>query len=119
MPVRRSVSRVLFPTIASEKKRGIVGRRPFIWGAGCPNASMRPTRTTARRQGLPNAGDVRKHSPRRRPFLSGLASGGVYRASAVTSTAVGSYRHPFTLTPVLPGRFAFCGTFPEVALAGR
>lgn len=27
--------------------------------------------------------------------------------------------HPFTLTPAKPERFAFCGTFPKVALAGR
>ncbi len=27
--------------------------------------------------------------------------------------------HPFTLTRLEAGRFAFCGTFPEVALAGR
>ncbi len=51
--------------------------------------------------------------------LLGLAPGGVYHASAVTFGAVRSYR---TLSP-LPmadhGRFAFCGTFPRVAPAGR
>ena len=56
------------------------------------------------------------------PSLYGLAPGGVYRAVPVTGNAVRSYR---TLSP-LPrdsrsghGRFAFCGTFPGVAPAGR
>src|SRR5690349_19989661 len=52
--------------------------------------------------------------------LFGLAPGGVYRAVPIAGTAVGSYP---TLSP-LPvartlGRFAFCGTFPRVAPAGR
>ncbi|GES48235.1 hypothetical protein Rhsp01_04720 [Rhizobium sp. NBRC 114257] len=51
--------------------------------------------------------------------LFGFAPGGVFRAVAVARDAVGSYP---TLSP-LPdpeiGRFAFCGTFPEVAPAGR
>ncbi len=58
-----------------------------------------------------------------RSSLLGLAPGGVYRAAPVTGRAVRSYR---TLSP-LPaggslredGRFAFCGTFPGVAPAGR
>ena len=56
-----------------------------------------------------------------RPFLFGLAPGGVYPATPVTARAVRSYR---TLSP-LPAdlavcrRFAFCGTFPGVAPAGR
>src|SRR3989338_4227000 len=53
------------------------------------------------------------------PPLFGLAPGGVCRAASVTVRAVRSYR---TLSP-LPGpkarRFAFCGTFPGVAPAGR
>ncbi len=52
------------------------------------------------------------------PPLFGLAPGGVCRAAPVASRAVRSYR---TLSP-LPrnaGRFAFCGTFPGVAPAGR
>ena len=59
------------------------------------------------------------------PSLFGLAPGGVYHAAAVTVGAVRSYR---TLSP-LPAaatrawqpdrRFAFCGTFPGVAPAGR
>lgn len=55
--------------------------------------------------------------------LFGLAPGGVYRAASVASCAVGSYP---TLSPlprqdfsIRPGRFAFCGTFPKVTLAGR
>jgi len=53
------------------------------------------------------------------PPLFGLAPGGVYRAVPVARSAVRSYR---TLSP-LPAangrRFAFCGTFPGVAPAGR
>jgi len=50
--------------------------------------------------------------------LFGLAPGGVCRAVHVAMSAVGSYP---TLSPLLrqAERFAFCGTFPEVALAGR
>lgn len=60
--------------------------------------------------------------------LFGLAPGGVYRAASVAGRAVGSYP---TLSPLprrlivsqagnqVAGRFAFCGTFPGVAPAGR
>ena len=62
-----------------------------------------------------NAPMVRSH----RPFLFGFAPGGVYPAIPVARDAVRSYR---TLSP-LPGpetgRFAFCGTFPRLAPAGR
>ena len=61
--------------------------------------------------------------PRTVPSLFGLAPGGVYRAASVAGRAVRSYR---TLSPLPsarpePGRrrFAFCGTFPRVAPAGR
>ena len=59
------------------------------------------------------------------PSLFGFAPGGVYHAATVTGSAVRSYR---TLSPLpvfvpaswnLAGRFAFCGTFPRVAPAGR
>ncbi len=59
------------------------------------------------------------------PSLLGLAPGGVYRAVAVAGDAVRSYR---TLSPLPAGarrtsrpgrRFAFCGTVPGVAPAGR
>lgn len=62
------------------------------------------------------------------PFLFGLAPGGVYRASPVTSGAVRSYRtvsplpsaRPMVSHVTEPGRRSvFCGTFPEVTLAGR
>ena len=68
-----------------------------------------------RRCGNPSAAQSR------RPFLFGLAPGGVYPATPVTERAVRSYR---TLSP-LPAdlavcrRFAFCGTFPGVTPAGR
>jgi hypothetical protein len=55
------------------------------------------------------------------PSLLGLAPGGVCHATAVTGGAVRSYR---TLSPLPPARkrarrFAFCGTVPGVAPAGR
>ena len=57
------------------------------------------------------------------PSLLGLAPGGVYPATPVAGGAVRSYR---TLSPLpvfapegFGGRFAFCGTFPGVAPAGR
>ena len=64
-----------------------------------------------------NAPVVQSH----RSFLFGLAPGGVYRAAPVSRRAVRSYR---TLSPLPVGfatnwRFAFCGTFPGVAPAGR
>ena len=74
---------------------------------------------------------VRKHTCRGpcgpgAPPLFGLAPGGVCPAADVAAGAVRSYR---TLSPLpasrdaeAPGRdrrFAFCGTFPKVTLAGR
>jgi hypothetical protein len=53
------------------------------------------------------------------PSLFDFAPGGVYPASDVAAAAVRFYR---TLSP-LPGqsqrRFAFCGTVPKIAFAGR
>ena len=61
-----------------------------------------------------------------RPFLFGLAPGGVYLAATVAGRAVRSYRTLSTLPADLSlqrvsagRRFAFCGTFPGVAPAGR
>src|SRR5690606_41395159 len=51
--------------------------------------------------------------------LFGLAPGGVYRATPVTRPPVRSYRTLSPLPRTEPGRFAFCGTFPGVAPAGR
>jgi len=51
-------------------------------------------------------------------LLFGLAPGGVYHAVSVTRNPVRSYR---TLSP-LPTksrRSTLCGTFPQIALAGR
>ena len=58
---------------------------------------------------------------RRCPPLFGLSPGGVCRAGPVTRTAVRSYR---TLSPLPPPvargrRFAFCGTFPDLAAGCR
>lgn len=57
----------------------------------------------------------------RRPPLFGLAPGGVYRAAPITGGAVRFYRtvSPLPQGVATPRRFVFCGTFPEVALAGH
>ena len=55
----------------------------------------------------------------RRPPLLGLAPGGVYPAIAVAGDAVRSYRTLSPLPAADGGRFAFCGTVPGVAPAGR
>lgn len=71
-----------------------------------------PTRITRPKTGCRPAGAG--------PALSlfGLAPGGVYLATPVTSGAVGSYP---TLSPLPPKRWrsTLCGTFPGVAPAGR
>ncbi len=55
--------------------------------------------------------------------LFGLAPGGVYPAASVAGGAVRSYRTLSSLPRANPKagawRFAFCGTFPGVAPAGR
>ena len=117
-------------------------RRPFPDG-GAPSNASRPVsrvlyggfrRATAIPLGrsLPDASRNLPGWPARKrawnrssaPSLFGLAPGGVYRAGPVAGPAVGSYP---TLSP-LPAvsgrsregrRFAFCGTFPGVAPAGR
>ena len=53
------------------------------------------------------------------PPLFGFAPGGVYRAASVAGRAVGSYPTLSPLPRPQPRRFAFCGTFPGVAPAGR
>ena len=53
------------------------------------------------------------------PSLFGFAPGGVYPATTVTSRAVRSYRTLSPLPTSQDRRFAFCGTFPGVAPAGR
>ena len=108
MQVRRPVSRVLSPPV-----RAMDGH-----SSGMPVTGhlARPTRVAARKHRcrLPGV-----------PPLFGLAPGGVYLASAVTGAAVRSYRTLSPLPPSSPSgdsrgwRFAFCGTFPEVTLAGR
>jgi len=86
-------------------------------GRPLPGASRdRPGRRRGNPPGRPKAG---------LPPLLGLAPGGVCPAAAVAGGAVRSYR---TISP-LPartsrswgqdGRFAFCGTVPGVAPAGR
>ncbi len=92
--------------------RGCATRQPFIWDA---------RRRTPRATYPDGALEHRAQAPM--PSLFGLAPGGVYRAATVTGRAVGSYP---TLSPLpagiagdTDGRFAFCGTFPGVAPAGR
>jgi len=113
------------------------GRRPLIviaswpvsrvlYGGGCPPRDGHSSWTpVARRLTLPTRmtgpeTGLRTHA--RAPSLFGIAPGGVYHAGPVARSAVGSYP---TVSP-LPqeaeaprGGTLFCGTFPEVALAGR
>ena len=58
-------------------------------------------------------------APKSAPPLFGLAPGGVCRAAAVTGSAVRSYRTLSPLPRLAQGRFALCGTFPEVTFGGR
>jgi hypothetical protein len=99
---RRPVSRVLSPG----RPRGW----PFIWDA----------RRRAPRATYPDGG-AETRGPEGVPSLFGLAPGGVCRAVGVTVDAVRSYRtlSPLPQGPKAQGRFAFCGTFPGVAPAGR
>ena len=112
---RWPVSRVLSPAA----KR----RDDHSSGTSVTGRLVRPTRAAARKCALPaDAGT---------PPLLGLAPGGVYPAAPVAGRAVRSYR---TLSPFPTSlkirrasprklwrsrRFAFCGTFPRVAPAGR
>jgi hypothetical protein len=91
------VSRILFPDALRRSVR-------------------RPSISTRRRRrvlcGLP-AGIGRAALER---LLSGLAPGGVYRATPVTRGAGGLLHRRFTLTPCAdaPERSVFCGTVPRV-----
>ncbi len=53
------------------------------------------------------------------PPLFGLAPGGVYPAVLRCRRRGALLPHPFTLTAGKRRRFAFCGTIPRVAPAGR
>ncbi len=103
---RWPVSRVLSPPDAGDDHSS---------GTSVTGRLARPTRTAARKCALPARADI--------PSLLGLAPGGVYLATRVTAGAVRSYR---TLSPLPQSgrgaslrRFAFCGTVPGVAPAGR
>lgn len=83
-------------------------RRPFIWDARCRT----PLATYP--GGWPGNG---LGSPPRRPYSVLLPVG-----FTVPSPLPGprwALTPPFHPYPRMRGRFAFCGTFPEVALAGR
>jgi len=87
-------------------------RWPFIW-----DARYRTPRAT-----YPGGGaETRLLNKFNMPPLFGLAPGGVYPAAPVTGGAVRSYRtlSPLPLGPKPVRRFAFCGTVPGVAPAGR
>ena len=101
--VRRPVSRVLSP--ARERADGW----PFIW-----DARRRTPRAT-----YPDGGAETRPIETDLPSLLGLAPGGVCRAAPVAGGAVRSYRTLSPLPGPKAGRFAFCGTFPRVAPAGR
>ena len=111
---RRPVSRVL--------SRPLRAMDDHSSGTSVTGRLARPTRAAAAETRLADAGP---EGPVGRPPLCGLAPGGVYHAVAVAGGAVRSYR---TLSPLPPRairrsrwarRFAFCGTFPGVAPAGR
>ncbi len=85
-----------------------LGRRLLAASSGLPGSDGGPDQSAAR--------------PERTSFLLGLASGGVYRASRVTSAAGALLPHLFTLTCISQQRnhrrYVFCGTVPSLA-AGR
>jgi len=100
----RPVSRVLYGPGASAGTW-----RPFIWDARC-----RAPRAT-----YPNgwAGNRPRVSPRAVPIRSCSRWGLPCRSRC--RQRGGLLPHPFTLAAAMPRRSAFCGTFPEVALAGH
>ena len=90
-------------------------------GTSVAGRLARPTRAAAAETRLAGAGP---EGPVGRPPLCGLAPGGVCPATAVAGGAVRSYRTLSPLPAAIPKtgrdrRFAFCGTFPGVAPAGR
>ena len=101
--------------------RGSLRRDGHSSGTRVAARLKQPTRTAMRKRIPP-----RSRSHEAVPSLFGFAPGGVCLASPVTRAAVRSYH---TLSPLLlpasaatsaiRGRFAFCGTFPGVAPAGR
>ena len=112
---RRPVSRVLYPPARAG------GRRPFLWDVRC-----RTPRATypGGRCGSSPARRARRRG-RRRPYLVLLPVGfTVPPLSPGARCALTAPFHPYrvgagaTGTPG-HGRFAFCGTFPGVAPAGR
>ncbi len=127
-----SASRTRAAATAAEHRKGQGARRPVsrvlspsTWrgmaihlGRPSPDASSDQPGRLARKPAY-----RRPKAAGGAPPLFGLAPGGVYSAASVAACAVRSYR---TLSP-LPaspergpdGRFAFCGTFPGVAPAGR
>ena len=107
---RRPVSRVLYPP-----------RRTMAIHLGRPLPDASRDRPGRRRENPPAGSLVLDGQGPGAPSLLGLAPGGVYPAAPVAGGAVRSYR---TLSPLPAGRgrsrrFAFCGTFPGVAPAGR
>ena len=101
--VSRPVSRVLYGGLSPTW-------RPFVW-----DVRYRTPRAT-------NPGDWSgkdRNSCEPTPPLFGFAPGGVCRAVPVAGSAVGSYPTFSPLPPTHRRRFVLCGTFPEVALAGR
>ncbi len=121
---------VLAPRLAPADHRNRKGKKcqpackpGFVWrgiaaardghSSGTPVAGRlaQPTRAA----GLERTGSLAEPAPP----LFGFAPGGVYRAASVAGRAVGSYPTLSPLPRPQPRRFAFCGTFPGVAPAGR
>ena len=119
-----------------ERQTGPNGRSPSGWGrsrwgkkkeSACKPGSVENNHSSRRRVTAALQQPTRKArgprvSPCGDPSLFGLAPDGVFRAAAVTSDAVRSYR-TFSPLPVpgCPGhrRFVLCGTFRSLAAPRR
>lgn len=104
MHTSRSVSRVLYGGIAP-------AWRPFIWDAGYPAPlAVNPN-------GSPKTGPCRGEPRQRRSYSTLLPVG--FAVPLPLPVARWALTPPFHPGPRKRGWFVFCGTFPEVALAGR
>src|SRR4029453_3453266 len=88
------------------------GQQPFVWSPGCPgDRAADPRGTGGPPAPSPEAGA---------PLLHGLAPGGVYRASALTSGPGELLPRRFTLAPgAKPGAVCSLWHFPPVARGRR
>ena len=103
MTIRVKIIRIKYQRVYKPGSVLIAKGQSFIWDRYCY---------------LPRATDpgdsVRTHH---KPPLFGLAPDGVYRRQNGCPFRGALLPHPFTLTS--KRRFAFCGTIPQLTLAGR